>query len=161
MANYKIKDRYFITCEGKQIEVSEEIYRMQAYYHNKERNAMRAFYTYTVLTEEGILKSKPSRLTSIFEEHLAGTLQAQSEDPLTFTVRREQEHMLHLALNALPTRLKHIICLLYFDQHTEQEVAEMLGVCQATVSNLKHKALQLLADYFKGRQLTIADFDLL
>ena len=55
--------------------------------------------------------------------------------------------MLKEIISALPTRDKQIIALRYFEDRTQSEIAEKLGVSQVQVSRLECKILEKLKDY--------------
>ena len=57
--------------------------------------------------------------------------------------------MLKDILNSLPTREKKIIALRYFEDQTQSEIAQKLGVSQVQVSRLECKILEKLKAKFK------------
>lgn len=57
--------------------------------------------------------------------------------------------MLKEIISALPTRDKQIIALRYFEDRTQSEIAEKLGVSQVQVSRLECKILEKLKAKFK------------
>lgn len=158
MANYKKKDRYFIRYDNNQcFEVSEDVYRVWAYYTNKEVLAAKSYHSYAKYNEKGVLVSVPSRMVSISEEAVEGHLAADGDPQMLFEQEQELD-CLYIALEMLPQECQEVIRLLFFEHYTECEIAECIGVCQATVSNRKRRALTLLRDYFMCKGITYADF---
>lgn len=159
MANFKRKERYFIGYNNKQrFEVSEDIYRVWSYYTNKEVLAAKLYHSHAKYNEKGVLISVPSRMVSIFEEVIERHLAADNDDPQVVFEQEQQLDCLYIALSTLPYEYQEIIRLLFFEHFTECEIAKHLGVCQATISNRKRKALTLLREYFMCKGITYADF---
>lgn len=158
MANYKIKDRYFINYDRQRYEVSEEIYRSWIYYYNMEKLAIRAYYSHAVYTDKQVLITKPSRLVSIFEDAVANTISSKEKSFLSDVIANEECDILHKACSMLPQDLYDVITLLYFQNLTECEAADILGVCQATISNRKRRALEALRYYFDKNHISLNDF---
>lgn len=161
MARRKIWDKYYISVYNQQIEVSEPLYRMYRSYIYKEQAAERAFFTRNQKDSKGNVVHKPSLLVSLDEDDMTYRMTSSEADPLEKVMYNEQRGMLKRILDELEAPLAEVIYLLFFEQYTECEIARILNVCQATVSNRKHKALRVLREQCDALGLTISDFDLL
>lgn len=157
MANYKIKEHYFISYYHKRYEVSEEVYRVWAYYHNMEWLAKKAYFSHTFFTSDKTLVTKQSRLISL-DDPVMIPIESDNNSALHTILAAEQKDMLHTLCKGLPDTLRCVIDLLFFQNMTEAQISNVLGVCQATVSNYKHKALKMLRLAADELCLTLDDF---
>lgn len=80
--------------------------------------------------------------TGTNEVHVAGHVCSPEE----VTLRRELTGYLHIAVAALPTRLRKVITEGFFEERPVAETAAELDVSQSRVSQMRGEALQLLRD---------------
>lgn len=138
----KQKSEYFIYYgNGTKIKVSEELYRIWAYYTNKEFHCSRQYSPRLVSTNKGP-QVLPSRLIS-FEDYISSSQQMELNPVKIFNHRIVTELLLR-CIRALPEKQSKTILLLYFDGRSESEAARILNVCQSSVSNYKRRALVTL-----------------
>jgi RNA polymerase sigma factor for flagellar operon FliA len=65
----------------------------------------------------------------------------QGDDPASSAERSEQKRLLAEAINALPDRERMVISLYYYDNLTQKEIAEVLGVTESRVCQIHTKAV--------------------
>ena len=158
MGNFKDRERYYVSySKSCRIEVSEEIYRIWSHYTNKERYYARLYTNRTIISSSGEHITLPSREVSTEQYNLIERISDCSYIPTSYYERKEVLTLLNEALGTLREDYRLILVLLFFEELTEVQIAERLGVCQATVSNRKHKALELLYHYFNSKGYSYSD----
>jgi RNA polymerase sigma factor for flagellar operon FliA len=75
------------------------------------------------------------------EENRSDFLIAQMDDPFTICLSGEISRLLARAIADLPPRERRVLGLYYYEEQTMKEVARMLGVCEARVSQIHSAAL--------------------
>ena len=155
MGIYKQKEKYFIRYPGTgDIEVSEEIYRAWTYYTNKEVQFTKQYYNRN-LTVQGSMKHFPSRLVPI--EELTSEPIDNKYLPTAYQAKQEILDILKMSISEVSPDLWIIIEMRYFKGLTECKIAQILGVCQATVSNRLHRALNTIHNVFILRGYSYQD----
>ncbi|MBC2959508.1 SigE family RNA polymerase sigma factor [Nocardioides deserti] len=90
-----------------------------------------------------------------------GSRETPSAEPLGDHALPEADHagrsVLLSALGRLPRRQRAVVVLRYFDDLTERETAEALGVTVGTVKSQAHHALRSLRSYTDVRDLVGLD----
>lgn len=132
--NYKIR------IEQEVVDVTEEVY--YAYY----RMANREDYLVRRDREKGV-----------YSYHAWGTqewngeeiLRDEGADVLEILTKQEERETLYQALCQLKEKDRQLIEELYFNERTERELAEMLGVRQPAVHKRKVRILESLKKYLE------------
>lgn len=138
----KQKDEYFVYYgRGTKIKVSEELYRIWAYYTNKEFHCSKQYSPRLVSTKQGE-QLKPSRLIQ-FEDYIFSSQQFE-HNPVKLFDQHAVTDLLLRCIKALPEKQGKTILLIYFEGRSEKETARILHVCQSSISNYKRCALVTL-----------------
>jgi RNA polymerase sigma-70 factor (sigma-E family) len=83
-----------------------------------------------------------------FSEQLSGAVPEPRRSSTAPTDTLEERLVLEAGLRRLPTRQRTVLVLRYFEDMTEQQVADAMGVSIGTVKSTAHKALaRLRASY--------------
>lgn len=163
-----MSNKRYLEINGKEIEVSEEVYKeyMRPIWKEKKR-IQRAYQNLEeVRSEEGIKSSiekngeyvqvgsfesgfmdgkeygLPLSLEVAEEEYNFEAISSHNvEDIITY--RLLEEAFLDV-INKFPNRDKEILKLLILYQMKEREVAEVIGVSQKTVNNIKNRYLPII-----------------
>jgi len=132
--NYKIR------VENQVVDVTEEVY--QAYYRMKNHeDYIERRDRENQLTHYHALDSE--------EMHGEDILQDKKADILAGLVAKEEREALWKALSQLKERDRELIEELYFNERTERELAEMLGVRQPAIHKRKMRILETLKSFLK------------
>lgn len=145
MAKKKQKEHYFIKCPYGKIEVEEPVYRIWIYWYNKEITSKKQFYNRTQTSKDGSTIHLPSRCVSLDDPSSPTKGLATQSSAKLFEIH-EAQRVLNAALAQLDTVHRYVIYELFFNNKTQQQIADVLGLCQTTVSNYKRDALHLLKD---------------
>lgn len=156
MAKYKERTNYYLMCNGKLIEVNEDIYRTWMYYHNKEKTAMKQFCNRTKTMPDGTQFEYPSRCVSLDDPNKPCNLSGQINIESAF-IHKELIRLLDEALSHLDSQYEQVIRSLFYSGKTEQELAKEMGKCQATISNYKNQALKCLRTYFEHCEYSLTE----
>ncbi len=161
MGAKKIKEHYYVYYgKGVKLEVSEEIYRVWAYFTNKEYHGAKQYSPRLVHTKDGE-QVLPSRLIS-FEDYYSQTNKHSSSEPEHCYNRKLVKELLMRCICALPEKQGKTILLIFYRGLGEKEVANVLQVSQASVSNYKRAALKLLKKLIISENYSAEDlFDML
>lgn len=68
-------------------------------------------------------------------------------------IRKIQHEMLHKAISLLSDEEEKLIQLLFFEEHTEREVAELMGIYHNAVHKQKKRILKKLKNILKNYQI--------
>lgn len=134
MSNQKVKDHYYIPCNGDKIEVSEEIYRAWAYYHNKEITSMRTFFNRRKRNKDGTITYLPSKCVYLEVNELSGILHNTQDDPANKYIHNEIRRLLNEALLQLDDDRRHVIVMLFYHRMPEAKIAKLLVLILPTSS---------------------------
>lgn len=131
----------YVKIHGKPILVSNEVY--YAYYHMGRQR----------LTQEE--KESRWRVASYdaldSEDHLGIDILVDRTAPgiEEIVIARATAEKLHQCLAQLPARERKLLEAIYFDDMSEREVAQTLGIPHMTVHNRKSRALRRLKELMK------------
>lgn len=90
-------------------------------------------------TEIGSLNAERNEETG--EEELAYVAAPAHEDPLFRCMEAEMKQHLVDAINGLPERERMVLTLYYYEELTLREIAELLGVVESRVSQIRSSAV--------------------
>jgi len=148
MSNNK---QFFIGVDGKQIEVTEEVYI--AYYRSKRRDRYfeRDIKTETAIRDKdgGIIGYAPSKEDSLDRLIDSGEDFDNGQDSIEdVVIQGFTFDALHQALDSLPDADRRLIRALFFSNGgagmTERECAEKFGISKTALHARKKKVLALL-----------------
>lgn len=72
------------------------------------------------------------------------------EDPEASLAAREELRRLLRLLSLLPERQRDVVTLAFLEQHSYEEIAQLLGISEATVKMRVHRARARLRDLMRG-----------
>ena len=136
--------KYTVTCEGKEIEVSEEVYRL---YITEPENEARNYRR----RKKGVIKVDNEAETvdciTCPEDSIERLMELGHEfEDTSFSIDAlDTAVMLDSALDELSSEDRYIIEALFFSDRTEQRVADELGIAQKNVHKKKVRILAKLA----------------
>ena len=151
--NREERANYYLYIDGQAVPVSEQVYRAYHHYARKEE-----YFTYDLKTERFSYDQKaqtatftPSREDSydllIEEEHHQFALDEPS--PENMLLQEEELHLLRAALLLLTAEEKDLIDALFYQEMSEREYAQQLGISQKGVNKRRHKVLAKLRKIIK------------
>lgn len=157
---------FYIPVNGQKVQVSEEIYRAWVRPIRKERRRKQRAFRCQVKGPKGKLircqKDCRECPYAIAGNNALGnnlSLDRLKDDGVEIEDRRldvEQSHIdneekqaLYAAIEQLTPRQKEIVHLIYFEEKTQEEAAEKLGISQATVSVTLERAIENLKNTIK------------
>ena len=129
-----------IRIENQVVDVTEEVY--QAYYRMKNHED----YIERRDRENGLAHYQALDCEEMKGEDI---LPDENTDILTELVVQEEKAALWEALGQLKERDRELIEELYFNERTERELAEMLGVRQPAIHKRKVRILETLKSFLK------------
>ncbi|NDO37734.1 sigma-70 family RNA polymerase sigma factor [Anaerotruncus colihominis] len=134
-----IRDHYYISLEGKKIEVSQEVYyawyggeRQERYQEERARHFGVRTFSSMGDEENDILEALPG-----------------AEDTESQVERKEAFRELYAALNCLPEKEREILFEIYFKGHTITQIARREGVDESSIRWRRNTALKKLKEYFE------------
>lgn len=142
------KEKYYLYVEGKEIEVSKEVYKEYYHYKNKEEYFMKDLKTGRTktdpLTNEKIyLPSREDSYERIINTY-GSVFDSGTEKVEDIIIKREEIAFLYRAINNLSIEDRELIKELFFHDKTETEVAKNRGVSISTVRYHKNRVLKKL-----------------
>ena len=166
------KKEYYLIIKGKKIMVNEEIYRMYVRPVRAEQRQRRRKWKCTIyIHENGKTKMKRCpydceqceyaksgksatgnglSLERLRESGIA--IEDKSQNPEENLIEKEQAReerkKLHKAISKLKPRYQLIIKRIYFENKTQQEVADELGIAQSTLNVTIKRCLDALKKFF-------------
>jgi len=149
------KKQFYIGVNGKQVEVTEEVYL--AYYRSKRRDR---YFERDIKTERAIRDNAgnivgyaPSKEDSL--ERIISANENFIDDQESVedaVIRAFMSDALHKVLDKLPEVEQQLIDALFFSNGgkgmTEREYAKEIGITQKAVNKRKHKVLAKLKNLF-------------
>jgi len=138
-------------------EIAQEVF-LRAYRGIKNFRGDAAFSTWlTRITVNYCIKTLNGRKSKMLFEHLASLISLSREATQHAAVERdEQRAMVRRALERLPPKHKAVIVLLYFEERSCEEIAEILecsvGTVKSRLYHARQKLKELLAPYFEYGQ---------
>jgi len=140
-------------------EIAQEVF-LRAYRGIKKFRRDAAFSTWlTRITVNYCIKTLNGRKSKMLFERLTSLISLSKEAAQHTTVEREEQRaMVRRALERLPPKHKAVIVLLYFEERSCEEIAEILDCSVGTVKSRLYHARQrlkeLLIPYFEyGREV--------
>jgi len=132
--------KYIVTCEGKDVEVTEEVYKLCVTEPESERRLIRKKKFGRIDVDE-----KNEKVTFILcrEDSVDRLLEigVEIEDTNDSIAALETTDAVHKALAMLNDSDRYIIECLFFYGYTENEVAEELKTSQANINQRKYTIL--------------------
>ena len=163
--------KFYVTIKGKQIEVTEEVYRAYVRPIRKEQRQKRRDWRCKILDEKGMLvrcsnkceecpyaqagkKPKGNNL-SLDEFRECGVEIVDIAIDIEGSVieeetRREKIAVVHSALAKLSSRQREVVIMVWLEGKTQEQVAKALGITQAGVSITLERAMKKLAEILKN-----------
>lgn len=130
---------FYLFVKGQRVEVSEEIYRAYVQPERKQRmREYRAKDNISVTAVEG-LSEKGFEIEDETQDFVSVLIESEEQS--------EELAKLHAAIEQLSERDKRVIQLYYFEGKTQQEIAAILGIRQASVSELLSRILLRLKNF--------------
>ena len=123
--NAEFADRYFIPLQGYLLEVSHDDYLA----HYKEARRKRYLYSESKRVEEESLDALVFYAGDIIRD--------ACEDVADHVAKKMMAESLGKAITSLSEDEQKLISLYYFDEQTERQCAEVMGVKQATINRRK------------------------
>lgn len=141
--------KYKVTCGGKEIEVTEEVYRLYVTEPESERRLIRKKKFGRIDVD-----AKNEKVSFILcrEDSLERLLElgVEIEDTNDSIAALDTAVMVHQALAQLTERERYIIEALFFDGRNERDLADEFGISQKNVHKYKNKILAKLNKYLKN-----------
>ena len=126
-----------ITVDGREIEVSRDVYLAYSQADRRDRYVAEQYENGTLISLEYLQENHISL------DRIRADLAPDAEEELLRRYDREQmQEILIPVLNALNDADKALIQALYFDELSERECAEMLGIRQSTLQNRRNNVLR-------------------
>ena len=132
--------KYTIICEGKEVEVSEEVYKLCVTEPESERRLIRKKKFGRIDVD---VKNEKVSFILCREDSVERLLELgiELEDTNDSIAALETAYSVNKALARLNKSDRYIIESLFFYGYTEKDVAEKLKTSQANINQRKHKIL--------------------
>ncbi len=159
----KENKRFHLTIKGQKVEVSEEVYRAYIRPVRLEQQRQKRAWRCQVKGAKGNLvrcqqdcdkctyamvgnNSRGNVLSlDLFEEEGAELeIENSKTDILQNYIAEEEIKDLHIAIAQLTPRQQQLVKMIYFDEKSQEEVANLLGISQSTISLTLKKAIENL-----------------
>ena len=141
--------KYIVTCDGKEVEVTEEIYKLCVTEPESERRLIRKTKFGRIDVDE-----KNEKVTFILcrEDSVERLLEigVEIEDTNDSIAALETAVTVNQALAQLTEKERYIIKALFFDGRNERDLADEFGISQKNVHKHKDKILAKLNKYLKN-----------
>lgn len=138
--NPEYADRYFLPLHGYLLEVSKEDYL--DYYRSERRYR----YINERATSKGDLYYHALDSEDLQGESIIADLCADVEAQ---AIRNVMAEKLHLALGLLSDEDQQLIRMIYFEEQTESQCAEVFGIAQQNINKRKKRILERLKKIFE------------
>lgn len=157
--------KFYLKVQGKEVEVSEEVYREYKRPDRAERKRKQRMWRCLVPREKA-KKSFLKRCTKKCSECPYGVQEKNSmvsldalkesgyeeedatQNPETNYIDAEEHRELHAAIKQLTPKQQKLVRLIYVEEKTQEEVAELFGVSQQAISKAIGKILTELKTFF-------------
>ena len=156
------REKYYLVVDGQQFEVSRELYEANYRGEHKERYFMHDLKEQHTRVDKdtGETMTLPSREDS-YERLIEAQKQfaEESVDVEDMAVRAVMLEKLNKALHTLNAEERGIIHALFYQEVSEVELAERMGIARTTLQSRKYKILKKLKrllwffEVFFGRPL--------
>ena len=141
--------KYIVTCDGKEVEVTEEIYKLCVTEPESERRLIRKKKFGRIDVDE-----KNEKVTFILcrEDSVERLLEigVEIEDTNDSIAALETAVTVNQALAQLTEKERYIIKALFFDGRNDRDLADEFGISQKNVHKHKDKILAKLNKYLKN-----------
>ena len=163
--------KFYVTIKGKQIEVTEEVYRAYVRPIRNEQRQKRRDWKCKFLDENGRYVrcankceecpyaqhgKKPRGNNLSLEEFKECGVEIVDEtidierSVVEAETRQEKITLVHTALVKLLPRQKEVITMIWLEGKTQEQVAKKLGIKQSTVSITLERAMKRLTEILKN-----------
>ena len=140
LQNPEDRKRLFLPVQGCLLETDRETY--YAFYRAKERTR----YLKSLEREIGVLSLENVDLDrEIVHSPFHDTMETLAE----LVLSRQLTNQLRRAVSRLTPAEKELIFLLYYENHTERELAERYGVCRNAIHKRKIRVLKKLKNFLE------------
>jgi RNA polymerase sigma-70 factor (ECF subfamily) len=95
-----------------------------------------------------VLRKKPEEE---LDDETAGAIEDQSDDPEVTLAKKDKSALLRQCLTALSSEHREIIDLVYYHEKSVEEVAEIVGIPEATVKTRMFYARKKLSEVLKEK----------
>ena len=141
--------KYIVTCDGKEVEVTEDVYKLCVTEPESERRLIRKKKFGRIDVDE-----KNEKVTFILcrEDSVERLLEigVEIEDTNDSIAALETAVTVNQALAQLTEKERYIIKALFFDGRNERDLADEFGISQKNVHKHKDKILAKLNKYLKN-----------
>ncbi len=131
---------FYLFVKGQKVEVSEEIYR--AYVQPERKQRMREYRAKNKIVVSSIegLEEKGFEVADESQDFLTSLIDLEEEN--------ERKTLLAKALSCLKEQDKQIVQLYFYDNKTQDEIADILGVSRQYISKKIKQILEKLKQFF-------------
>ena len=131
---------FYLFVKGQKVEVSEEIYR--AYVQPERKQRMREYRAKNKIVVSSIegLEEKGFEVADESQDFLTSLIDLEEEN--------ERKTLLVKALSCLKEQDKQIVQLYFYDNKTQDEIADILGVSRQHISKKIKQILEKLKQFF-------------
>ena len=153
--------RFYLTIRGQEVEVSEEVYRAYIQPVRAERRRKQRAFRCKIKGKKGNLvrcqkdcRECPYALSGHNALGNILSLDRMKDEGVDIEDRRldveqnyideEEKRELYAAISKLTPRQKELVEMIYFEEKSQEEVADMLGISQCTISLTLKKAAETL-----------------
>lgn len=137
---------YYITVDGQDVEVSEEVYLAYSQMERRERYILDEMEVDQKLSLESF-EGDDMKLEFLTEEHVSSAEEILIEEE-TEQERLAQMAMLRVAMETLDEEDRNLINALYYEGLSTRQYAAVLGVTQRAVMKRKQRIISELKKYF-------------
>ena len=140
--------KYKVTCEGKEIEVSEDVYKISYSSVESEKRTDRRKKTGRIIVDE---HNESVTFVPCVEDSLDRLLETglEIEDPSQNPELTDTQIMVKDALTVLTKKERYIIFELYYDRRTERELAAEFGISQKNFNKRKQRILNKMHNFLE------------
>ena len=152
---------FYLTIRGQEVEVSEEVYRAYIQPVRAERRRKQRAFRCKIKGKKGNLvrcqkdcRECPYALSGHNALGNSLSLDRMKDEGVDIEDRRldveqnyideEEKRELYAAISKLTPRQKELVEMIYFEEKSQEEVADMLGISQCTISLTLKKAAETL-----------------
>lgn len=130
---------FYLFVKGQRVEVSEEIYHAYVKPEDFQRKREERAKEKVSITSIEQLSDKGFEIEDTSQDFVTDLIETEA--------RSEEVAKLHAAIEKLSERDRQVIQLYYFEGKTQQEIADILGIRQASVSELLSRILLRLKNF--------------
>ena len=140
--------KYIVTCEGKEVEVTEAVYKVSHTSAESEERAKRRKKTGRIIVDE---HNETVTFVPCVEDSLDRLLETglEIEDPSQNLELTDTQIMVKDALTILTKKERYIIFELYYGKRTERELAAEFGISQKNFNKRKQRILNKMHNFLE------------